>query len=259
MEEHKKAWWTSDISPEDTEWNTTCDMLLEYCRQYGSCNVPSKMSCRMPNGDIVPVGRWLNDQRRSQDKMKNQSRNRLQSLENEGKLHLELKVSENVNDEKWNQYYSLMIQYGDTHNGDCNVPQKYSVKMSDGTSVRLGIWLRCQREHKKRNDPRMTKERVSKLQALVDDGRLLWDFDEERDGRWERTFSLLLEYGANHDGDCNVPQKYSVEIQDGTTIKLGFWLNHNHQRVFKRTNHSSLTQERKLKLQSLVNEGKLRW
>jgi len=88
----------------DVIWNTNCDILEEYCRQFGTCNCPKSCVCVMQTTDlrgtlqrsVVNIGRWLKDQRRSKKgalgtKLTPAREVRLQALVDVGKLWWEIK------------------------------------------------------------------------------------------------------------------------------------------------------------------------
>ena len=37
--------------------------------------------------------------------------------------------------ERWNARYDALVQYGDEHGGDCNIPQLYKCTLNDGKEV----------------------------------------------------------------------------------------------------------------------------
>lgn len=80
--------------------------------------------------------------------------------------------------------------------------------------------------------------------------------------KWDLRYECLVKFGDDH-GHCNVPQKYIVTLpnnnqtlaQEDKAIHLGKWL--ALQRTEKR--HGKLSSARFLRLQLLVDEGKLDW
>ena len=75
-------------------------------------------------------------------------------------------------DEGWNARYNALIQYGEEHGEDCNVPQGYKYTLAEEGVVKLEKWLDRQRQYK--NAGKLRKDRQYKLQQLVDEGKLDW-------------------------------------------------------------------------------------
>ena len=92
------------------------------------------------------------------------------------KLGVRISVEGNVPETKeecWERMFSLLLRF-DAEHSHCNVPQRYKSTQSDGTNICLGRWLQFQRVLQRRN--RMQADRLMRMQALVDQGKLLWDF-----------------------------------------------------------------------------------
>ena len=168
----------------DEEFRDKLDMLLEYWRVKGTCNVPQKLVCRLEDGREFRLGKWLN--RFSQHKRKNKlsiyQLQRLQQLVDEGKLAWSLNTGQiatslMTDDNAWDERFTPMLKYGDEHGGDCNVPYDYICKGADGTEVKLGKWACNQR---KRLPIGTRKDRLAKLQVLVDAGKLWWDLPKPK-------------------------------------------------------------------------------
>ena len=171
-------WFIDGMSLRDIQWHIRCDMLLEHDRLFGTCNVPKRRVCRLPDNTIVMIATWLRDQRGRSDSLPVDRKRRLQSLVDEGKLDWYLDAAEvNRDDAKWDMMYSLLVKYGRENDGDCNVPRSYVATLEDGTSVKLGAWLKDQRKtisNFKLSNTRLFLDRKAKLQVLVDAGKLKW-------------------------------------------------------------------------------------
>ena len=74
--------------------------------------------------------------------------------------------------DSWEFMFALLLKWlDDPENGKgehCNVPQRRAYK-----GKRLGFWLHDQRQKKKQSI--LNRERLAKLQGLVDAGRLSWE------------------------------------------------------------------------------------
>ena len=163
-------------------------------------------------------------------------------------------------DDIWDERYNMLLAYSAIH-GHCNIPHELNCTISDGKIVRLGWWLVNQRKAKRRN--MLREDRVQRLQHLVNEGLLKWDMDipkvssdTHRDNEtWQIHYDALVDYGSNNNGDYNIPQKMIYLTSDNIELRLGEWL--ARQRKCKRKN--KLLDERKMKLQKLVNLGGLCW
>ena len=121
-----------------------------------------------------------------------------------------------------------------------------------GREVKIGHWLDNQRKHKKTNT--LTKVREELLQALVDQGKLVWEFHSHSKRDWNFMYDLLLDYGRRR-GTCDVPMRWKERVTpDGDDINLGVWL--QNQRI---TRETTMSPEHRERLQSLVDRGLLHW
>ena len=89
------------------------------------------------------------------------------------KLHIEGALVE-TKEEHWETMFSLLLQF-DAEHRHCNVPQRHKFILSNGSAPCLGRWLQFQRVLQRKN--RMRADRLSRMQALVDAGKLFWDFN----------------------------------------------------------------------------------
>jgi len=171
---------------------------------------------------------------------------------------------------KWDMFFEALELYGESNNGDCNVPQ------SDISYALLGGWLAMQRLEKQAG--RLPSDRLSRLQELVNRGQLDWcdsiymncsatslesstalQLPPQESvtpmRKWDVMFEALLRYGEQHKGDCNVPTNYISTLHDGTTVCLGVWL--AAQRHDRKT--GVLKETRVRQLQELADRGSLVW
>lgn len=77
-------------------------------------------------------------------------------------------------EEHWESMFALLLRFDSEHK-HCNVPQRYKFHLLDGNTPCLGRWLQFQRVLQRRN--KMRSDRLLRMQALVDDGKLFWDFN----------------------------------------------------------------------------------
>lgn len=180
----RTKWFKDDMNEMEEIWHCKCDLLEEYYHQFGTCNMPRRTQCYLPDGKIVNIGTWLNTQRsikagtRGKGKLPVKREQRLQKLVDEGKLNWVLNsVETRKQNEKWDRMYDAVLQYGKKHNGDCNIPRIYVRTFADGSSCKLGQWLYNQRQIKRgknRTQKKLQEYREIKLQELVDQGKLDW-------------------------------------------------------------------------------------
>jgi hypothetical protein len=88
-------------------------------------------------------------------------------------------------DTQWNRNYAALVKYGEEY-GTCNIPSLKSYEcilpgMGEDDSDyeykgKLGYWLKRQRQAKKGGQGRaaLTAERETKLQILVDKGKIIY-------------------------------------------------------------------------------------
>jgi hypothetical protein len=157
----------------------------------------------------------------------------------------------------WNEYFDAMVCYGKKY-GTCNVTISSRCQLSDGRVINLGRWI-CEQRRSKRKE-QLTNERLFKLQSLVDSNMLDWKLEAVEvntdNNKWNEKYNQLVKYGEQHsDGNFNVPKNYDVTLSDNTPCRLGRWLYSQRQYYRKGILH----EDRKQRLQKLVNEGKLKW
>jgi len=155
---------------------------------------------------------------------------------------------------QWATMIDALEGYGAKHN-HCNVSQCHKYKLEDGSVVWLGAWLQKQRELRKKG--LLKADRLSTLQALVEEGMLLWDppsHTPSDDEKWDIMLAALKRY-ADQFGHCNLSAGQEYSVDDGSTVKLGAWL--SQQRHHRKK--GKLRADREARLQVLVDQGKLFW
>jgi len=215
----------------------------------------------------------------------------------------------------WDTHHAALLEYG-RQNGHCNVPHMLTYECNllhtaeDGTVTsipykgNLGFWLSSQRQYKKNNDalestntnngtsstttgkPKrqstiLSEPRLAKLQALVDEGKLLWDAsslkpsgpahsnkDYTNEQSWSLYLAALKVFVQDH-GHCDVPLKEIYECtlpgmkEDGSDATfsglLGDWWSHQRQshkgKSGKKDAVSLLPPDHEELLQKLVDQG----
>lgn len=161
--------------------------------------------------------------------------------------------------------YDLDIR-GEEHDGDCNAPKNAIVTLDDGTIVKIGRWLAKQRSKNKlsRSSPGCLRiDRFELLNSLVIAGKLKWSFGLEYKFRWIIFYETLIQVAnTRRMGDCNIPKHEKVitstiinNKEEEIHLRLGLWLNKQRELYAA----GKLKSDREMKLQLLVNLGRLSW
>mmetsp|Transcript_36221 Transcript_36221/g.36899 ORF Transcript_36221/g.36899 Transcript_36221/m.36899 type:complete len:390 (-) Transcript_36221:131-1300(-) len=165
--------------PVDDDFRDKIDLLLEYYCMHGTCNIPIKLICTFEDGSDLKLGKWMSNTRGSNNRgeLRPDRKARLQELVDRGMLDWELVGSEQssavISDSKgWDERFQMILDYGESNNGNCNVPSSIIRTSSDGVEVKLGKWVSFQRALRKRG--RLHPDREARLQALVDQGKFGW-------------------------------------------------------------------------------------
>lgn len=171
----------ANVSAEDDKrWLFFFEILKRWGDEHdGNCNAPKHAIVTLEDGSIVKIGKWLGKQRslrKGKPPAKHLRADRFEmmnELVKTGKLKWMFGLECEV---RWNMHFDALLQVAATRrNGDCNVPRTEKVMGPDDTPLRLGVWLNKQRENFLTR--KLRKDRLAKLQVLVDEGRLSWDYD----------------------------------------------------------------------------------
>lgn len=160
--------------PNDEEdWLMMYDFLLAYVQEHSNGHVPFSYEYPLCDGTTVKLGIWLSIQKQlmSRGGLRPDRENEIQKLVDAGLMQWE-PPSRGLNDgKKWLHMLDILLRYGEEQ-GDFQVPSNYDYHIGDGTVIKLGAWLSQQRHLKKKG--RLLPERETKLQAIVDSGKLKW-------------------------------------------------------------------------------------
>jgi hypothetical protein len=160
---------------------------------------------------------------------------------------------------EWNERFESLLNFSDEF-GHCNVPFQREYPLPSGTIIRLGKWLEAQRKALKENTLNSHKE--GRFQMLISSGKLRWQITKSPVAgssstlkeSWITAFQALIRYGEEY-GTCNVPLMTDYMLGDGTDLRLGRWLDKQRQRQRNKT----LCDEKETVLQTLVDDGRLKW
>ena len=228
----------------DREWPMHYAALLEYCREYGHCNVPwsHNYECILKgfgrNGTDLKytgkLGSWLSTQRQSKKghggRLSPERQQLLQRLVDDGKLLWKMR---HHSDYEWNHHYAALLEYCKQY-GNCNIPyyEEYECVIPDpqasGTNLtvtvgrnvtyqgKLGEWLRNQRNLKYSQSEELLPSQWKLLQSLVDENKLAWEESEKKkkpiEFDWLKNYYALIHYSKLH-GHCNVPFNDTYECE----------------------------------------------
>ena len=194
-----------------TSWDEWLGRLIAYRHREGHCRVP-----RDHREQGFELGSWVHHQRRKEDSMLPDRRQRLDAL---GFV--------------WDPFAALWeegfrsLELFRQREGHCLVPNRYRDPASD---FRLGQWVGAQRN--KRNS--LSPDRRQRLDTLG----FVWD---PIVAQWEEGFVALERYHQAK-GNCLVPQGYRDPTSD---FRLGTWV--STQRQFRDT----MEPERRQRLEAI--------
>jgi phage-related tail fiber protein len=160
-------------------------------------------------------------------------------------------------DVKWKEMYQALIAHGKDKNGTYNVNKTFKLVDSESKeTLDLGLWLHKQRTNKEKGT--LTRDKEALLQALVDEGSLVWNpikvVRKKDDDKWNLNFETFVRFMCQY-GHGNVQHYTEYPQLDGTPCNLGYWI--NAQRRNKR--QGSLSVERERKFQEYADSGAFKW
>jgi hypothetical protein len=157
----EKLGFNWELLKRDRSWDDSLELLVNYKKQNGHCDVPQRYE------NDPPLGKWVNSQRnlwKAIQKKKTQSKpeyeSRFQKLE---KLGFNWEAGKR--DRSWDDSFELLVYYK-KQNGNCDVPRHYE------NDPPLGSWVNNQRalkkaiQKKKRQSKPEYESRFQKLEKL---------------------------------------------------------------------------------------------
>ena len=126
--------------------------------------------------------------------------------------------------DQWKECFALLVIYAKREN-HCNVPQRYQ---EDG--IKLGIWLKRQRQDKK--NAKLDPDKEKRLDELG----VEWN---AKIAQWEEIFALLVQFKDKY-GHCDVPWNHREDERN-----LGTWFTRQH--VLYRKQELDPNKEKRLK------------
>lgn len=170
-----------------SNWEKMFEDLLDFKKQYGHCNIPS----RWPEN--FKLSRWVFTQRVFWKNGK-LSKDRIKRLEEAG-------FEWNILETNWNEMFSVLINFREKY-GHSNVPRSWH------KDPELSHWVGKQRENYRKG--LLSPDRIKRLEQIG----FIWD---TIDNSWEENYLALIEYKFAT-GNCEVPDKWPINL------KLSHWV-----------------------------------
>ena len=189
------------------QWEAGISALRKFHKREGHCRVGQRVTV-----DGLALGSWVNTQRLYKQKL---TLDRIRSLE-------ELGFSWDPRKDQWEEAFDALKAFHDLE-GHCRVAEKKTVN-----GIKLGIWVRVQRQNK----DRLTSDRMKRLNSLG----FSWDPFAEQ---WEMAFKILQDF-VKQNGHCLVTRNTAFK-----GIKLGTWV------FVQRQTKDRLTHDRIKRLESI--------
>lgn len=169
------------------KWDEMFEYLLEFRRQNGHCNIPSRW---LENSKL---SRWVFTQREFWKNGK-LSEDRIKRLDAAG-------FEWNILETNWKELLSALLKFKEI-NGHCNVPRAWP------ENPELSYWVSKQRDNYRKG--LLSPERIE----LLEQTGFIWDTIQNN---WEENYSALIEY-KSATGNCDVPDKWPMNK------KLSHWV-----------------------------------
>lgn len=176
-----------------SSWSKYIDLLTEYKREHGNCDVPLRYE---PNHSL---GTFVNRQRTEYRKLQSGKPSSLtqQRVDELNRLGFAWTIRESH--ASWMDRFNELKEFRKA-NGHCNVPKVYA------KNPNLGSWVQEQRfQHRRILKGKSTYLTDDKIQALEELG-FKWCL-RETNGSWDNWLKTLSDYKDQH-GDVDVPLKY---------------------------------------------------
>ncbi len=217
--------YQDNISVNENNWNLKYQLATTYYEKHGNLLVPHKY---IVNG--INLGDWIGQQRKTYKSGKI-SKERIKLLESIGMVwqlyqkvvNLKPTNKKLTRDDIWFKKYQLASTYY-KENGHLLIPLTYEIN-----NVKLGLWVRNQREKYLNNCQNLSEEQISLLEQIG----MIWHIHDtrtnisktnpspanRREVKWFEKYQLAVSYYKEH-GHLIIPRHYIVN-----DIKLGNWLN----------------------------------
>jgi len=207
---------------EDENWIVMFDNLVEYGRSTRNYNVSVHVKFSLTAYIELKLGVWLDSLRHKYKAgtLSQYQYDKVQKLVESDGLVINKQQLEEVD---WNMCFQYVLQYGETHFENYNVPYWHKIKLFDDTELKLGEWLNVQRAVF--NSGKLPKDKFERLKELEAHKNLKMKTtkrEQEADDLWNFMYYHLLDYGKQNSlGDCNVPCGHTVQLPNNRFLVLG--------------------------------------
>ena len=224
-------------------WEDYYELAKAYYEHHRNLEIPFRFKtndgCNYDENGIVGLGHWIRNQR---TQYFNLSEKRQQLLKSIGFVL-------NAIEEQWKKMYELAKIYYN-HYENLLIPNSFKTTNGyefDENGVRLGAWVRSQREAFQGKGTTVLNE--SRIDLLKKIGMV---FENIRTDQWMQYYNLAKIYYEHH-GNLNIPFNFRTTNGydfDEKGIALGEWITRQRQ-SYKGSNNSSLTDDRRILLESI--------
>lgn len=224
-------------------WEDYYELAKAYYEHHRNLEIPFRFKtndgCNYDENGIVGLGHWIRNQR---TQYFNLSEKRQQLLKSIGFVL-------NAIEEQWKKMYELAKIYYN-HYENLLIPNSFKTTNGyefDENGVRLGAWVRSQREAFQGKGTTVLNE--SRIDLLKKIGMV---FENIRTDQWMQYYNLAKIYYEHH-GNLNIPFNFRTTNGydfDEKGIALGAWITRQRQ-SYKGSNNSSLTDDRRILLESI--------
>ena len=240
-----------DSNETKNEWHRMFILAKDYFENYNDARI-------LQSNDVqFNLASWFNDQRMllRNGNLRNDKMILLSQFFTERHICWDIEdvnITTMAEDAHWGIMYERLLEYGKQHNGNCNVNPDYTTSSSNAISP-LASWLQEQRSLFIQN--KLSPFRKQKLQDLVVREQLTIVIDNDDNNTWNKVYKFLQSFVNGKKGLCNIPVKSIFTLSDNVDIDLGDWLSTQISQYHSGT----LSQDRKDRLQILVDHNKLLW
>ena len=214
-------WNTQFLKNSSNAFEENYQFAKEYYEEHNNLLVPYKYR----TSDGMHLGEWIIKLRQLYKNGK-LTDYQIKALEN-------IKMTWNVYESSWNDYYQLAKKYYEKNNNlliDSNFKTTNGIDY-DENGCNLGTWISLQRQSYKGNGSSViTQSQIEKLEQIG----IIWD---KYDYTWNKNYDAAKKYYEEHN-NLLVPSKYITK--EG--INLGSWLN-TQKKLYKEGTLSSKSKE----------------
>lgn len=228
----------------DEKWLKYYSYAKTYFEEHGNLKVPNGYVIKGINEEDIHFGNWISNQRASYKKGE-LSKDKIELLEEIGMIWSLRK--NNIISDVWMNYFSYAKNYFEEH-GNLSIRLDYFIN-DNGNIIHLGKWISRQRRDY------ILKILSSNKIDLLNSINMIWNMKDKDaiPANWLRNYSLAKAYYEKH-GNLLIPCNYKVTLEDGSVVKLGYWIN-SQRRAYNGDKTRKLNEEQI----RLLNEIGMNW